>query len=250
MRCAARLRIRTAIGAATFDPSLRQQDGVSAPRCCQLDHPRLAEAVTPIKQMVRRTGHSRKLVRTVVCADRRAMPAAKRPETSPPCHVRLARSVGLRLHDHGARRGGHHGRSRRRSHHDRGRRSHHRGRLSVDAAGCQRSHAQQCAGGSCDHGTIHEFLQGLGFRRTYARTAGELQSAEPERRVRHYSQVIEENADSPAGPKAVRGRTADGRERLAAGCPPISHASNWRARNRVLRPAHRAAGRLRQRCVA
>src|SRR5208283_6018977 len=83
-------RMRTTIGAATFDPSVltsaeqRQHDGFSAPRSCQRDHTRLAEAGTPIKQIVYRTGHSRKVVRTVVCARiGGTMPAAKRPESSP-----------------------------------------------------------------------------------------------------------------------------------------------------------------------
>jgi transposase len=65
-------RIRAAIGAATVDPALltcaerRQHDGSLRRQEANAIIRRLAEAGAPIKEIVRRTGHSRKVVREVV----------------------------------------------------------------------------------------------------------------------------------------------------------------------------------------
>jgi len=65
-------RMRAAIGTATIDPAplicaeRRQHDGPLRRQDANAIIRRLAEAGTPIKEIVRRTGHSRKVVREVV----------------------------------------------------------------------------------------------------------------------------------------------------------------------------------------
>jgi len=65
-------RIRAALGVAAADPSRltaaerRQHDGFRRREACNAAIRRLAAAGTPIKQIVRHTGHSRKLVRAIV----------------------------------------------------------------------------------------------------------------------------------------------------------------------------------------
>jgi transposase len=72
-------RIRTALGTATIDPGVltsverRQHEGFLRRAATDAAIRRMVEAGTPIKEIVRRTGHSRKLVRAIVRGARTEM---------------------------------------------------------------------------------------------------------------------------------------------------------------------------------